>query len=667
MLDKENITFIRNTEAHENKFYPSATFHSIISISNCGYFSKTTILEDGRIKTPYFHLKTNKLLTALNILDSFEKNNKGNKNWFENLINISSHARSDNYESNSTPNLRTLIVLDLLLDALNCLFEGGHEANVAKKKSLLEVEVYVKSQLEILTAELSSKREAYSPGKTPAPIIHIISCFLSYNKLFNKDEFKVELDELEAHIDSHIDFHMARCMTSSVSLFDPVSLASALFSKLKIKPAFRKDPFFKTCLKTIVENQFENGCWPDGISLTFSSTGDVVQQPSVGVAVYIAECAIYESFLTDFDENTEEILKIVVPSLRKTAKFLTETFESNIYCRSELDLVSGWSSDRIRRKKYVEAWITSLSCRFFYRLWIAEMAMLRSQSLIKLGVKYFKSKSIHSSLDELKEQWDKEVTNPDINLDPTTRVWNNYVKPILERKDSFGVIKSPDASGVSFILFGPPGSGKTHFVNSICKILDWPLVELSPGHFIKNGLELIEATAKELFETLGNIYHAVVFFDECDELFRERNTDSAMRSILSFATASMLSKLQKLHDNKRILFVLGTNYVSNIDIAIRRPGRFDDIILLDRPDVEGRKSFYKKFVNNCTSNIDNVLKDTEYYTFSEMVQYIKNGQKLVNPSTEDYKAWCKTIGPKELDASRYTTNEINKIKERWPK
>lgn len=668
MLNTEQKTFIRNTESTGDKFYTSATLHSIISLFNCGYFCKAAKIEGDKIKTPYFILNSKKFVKASEFINYFEEFKLNiemeGDNWADKLIKNSSHAKNDTYNPLTSPNLRTALVFDLLLNALNCLCKSEIDVERTERESLKDIFVYFENHLIGLIGELTKKKETYSPGKTPAPLIHIITCILSLNELegntIDKLKFKNEITDLELQIDSHIDFHMARCRTNSISLFDPVSLASALFAKSKVQPSFKQDPFFLTCLKTVMDFQYDNGCWPDGISLSFSSTGDVVQQPSVGVAVSIAEAAIDESFLIDFDENIEQILNIVLPGLRKTAKYLAETFESKItYENDDVGKVSGWSSDRIRRTEYAEAWINSLTCRFFYRLWIAEMALLRFQSLKKLGVKYYKSLAIKNPLDV----WDKEVTDPDIIIKPTEVVKNKYVKPILERKNSFGVIHAPNSNGVSFILFGPPGSGKTHFVHSIAKVLDWPLVELSPGHFIKNGLELIEATAKGLFDTLDNICHAVVFFDECDELFKERSTDTATRSILSFATASMLPKLQKLHDNKKIIFVLGTNYVANIDTAIRRPGRFDDILLLDRPDKDGRMNFFNK--KSDMSIGSEFEKDTEYYTFSEMMQFINTGSKLSNSSEDDYKIWCKTNGEKELDASRYTNDEKINIKTRW--
>jgi ATP-dependent 26S proteasome regulatory subunit len=83
-----------------------------------------------------------------------------------------------------------------------------------------------------------------------------------------------------------------------------------------------------------------------------------------------------------------------------------------------------------------------------------------------------------------------------------------------------------------------------------------------------------------------------VFFDECDERFRSRSEGKSDdgHNIPSFAIASMLPKLQKLHDARKVLFILGTNCVRIIDSAIIRSGRCDAVILFDRPDCKGRSA-----------------------------------------------------------------------------
>jgi len=116
-------------------------------------------------------------------------------------------------------------------------------------------------------------------------------------------------------------------------------------------------------------------------------------------------------------------------------------------------------------------------------------------------------------------------------------------------------------------------------------------VLLSPGDFIEKGLEYIESQARSVFERLMSLSRAVVIFDECDELFRDRapSADTEQtRGITAFVTASMLPKLQELHDRGRVIFFICTNNFDTIDPAIKRGGRIDHVIGIGPPDEQAR-------------------------------------------------------------------------------
>ena len=237
--------------------------------------------------------------------------------------------------------------------------------------------------------------------------------------------------------------------------------------------------------------------------------------------------------------------------------------------------------------------------RFFYRLWLCEKVLIRNRALNALDLYEFVPDSEMRTLkniEELHNHWNDNLVEPDDIIKPAKDIFDKFVAPIIRKRENGVHILKTDKQGTSMILFGPPGSGKTFFVNTVAKYVNWPLVELSPGNFISRGLESIEANSRELFECLSCLNHTVVFFDECDELFRRRSSDDqSFRSILSFITASMLPKLQKLHDDRNIIFIVGTNLLSNMDKAIIRPGRFDRIYLFDRPDANAISWLISKY------------------------------------------------------------------------
>jgi len=73
----------------------------------------------------------------------------------------------------------------------------------------------------------------------------------------------------------------------------------------------------------------------------------------------------------------------------------------------------------------------------------------------------------------------------------------------------------------------------------------------------------------------------VVLFDEFDEMVRNRVESEELLS--RFLTTAMLPKLARINKERRILFVVATNYIDSFDVAISRPGRFDLVLQMMPP------------------------------------------------------------------------------------
>ena len=92
--------------------------------------------------------------------------------------------------------------------------------------------------------------------------------------------------------------------------------------------------------------------------------------------------------------------------------------------------------------------------------------------------------------------------------------------------------------------------------------------------------------ANRLFSMLTVTEQIVVLLDEFDEMGRDRTRN---REVLSrFITTAMLPKLAKINEERKIVFLLATNYISGFDAAFSRGGRFDMLVQVMPPNLKAK-------------------------------------------------------------------------------
>lgn len=470
-----------------------------------------------------------------------------------------------------------------------------------------------------------------------------------------------------------VDRQMARKHVPLDPDYDVASLAFSTHGLALVDDSVRASPFFRSCVAAVVEGQNPDGCWPEGMTVASHESSDAppVRQPSVEIALSLADSVFRRSQLFRCLTHEIDLLDLALPSLKRQLRYLAASFQVLP------DGYTGWADDRLRAPGEVRMPVNATAARLIHRIRLAEIACERAKTLERYRPEW--PPGADGRLTHRPEDAWKKIYEPDFIIKPCETIASRFIAPIAEQMRRGSFFLRPAKNGVSFIIYGPPGSGKTYLISQFARALGWPLLSLNPGYFIEEGLESIEAVASRIFGHLMKLDHVVVFFDECDELFRDRSlSDDKARNILSFATASMLPKLQKLHDARKVIFILGTNYVRNIDLAIRRPGRFDSVLLLDRPDLVARLAISKDAIGRTHDDgqllaseiklAEKIAQETDGWMIEQIMSYsvaLAAEETPQAPSTSDYADWCQFDGEKEIRAAGLGDEDREQILKRW--
>jgi len=174
----------------------------------------------------------------------------------------------------------------------------------------------------------------------------------------------------------------------------------------------------------------------------------------------------------------------------------------------------------------------------------------------------------------------------------------------------------------TIIFFGPPGTGKTHFVRAIAGVLSWWYIEILPSMLMVDGVEKIGANLHNIMEKARNLEEAVIFIDEFEEIASSR--DAATRVDKSI-TNEFLKQVPLLKNQRnKVLLVCATNYIRQLDAALLRPGRFDCIIPVGGLDEEGRRTILEHYLSRLNTDeidLNLIVKMTSRFTPAD-IEYL---------------------------------------------
>ncbi|MGH3318591.1 MAG: ATP-dependent zinc metalloprotease FtsH [Streptosporangiaceae bacterium] len=166
------------------------------------------------------------------------------------------------------------------------------------------------------------------------------------------------------------------------------------------------------------------------------------------------------------------------------------------------------------------------------------------------------------------------------------------IKEFLEAPAKFQAIGAKIPKGV--LLFGPPGTGKTLLARAVAGEAGVPFYSISGSDFVEMFVGVGASRVRDLFEQAKANAPAIVFIDEIDAVGRHRGAGLGGGHDEREQTLNQLLVEMDGFDVKGgIILIAATNRPDILDPALLRPGRFDRQIVVDRPDLEGRKGILR--------------------------------------------------------------------------
>ncbi len=154
------------------------------------------------------------------------------------------------------------------------------------------------------------------------------------------------------------------------------------------------------------------------------------------------------------------------------------------------------------------------------------------------------------------------------------------------------------------LLVGPPGTGKTLIARAVAGEAGVPFFSISGSEFVQMFVGMGAAKVRDLFQQAQKKAPCIIFIDEIDAIGKSR--DQAMGNDEREQTLNqLLTEMDGFDATKGLVILAATNRPESLDKALLRPGRFDRRIIMELPDLEGRKAILKVHLKDVKhDNID---------------------------------------------------------------
>ncbi|OAP60123.1 hypothetical protein AYL99_05125 [Fonsecaea erecta] len=231
------------------------------------------------------------------------------------------------------------------------------------------------------------------------------------------------------------------------------------------------------------------------------------------------------------------------------------------------------------------------------------------------------------------------------------RQLHNAVERPLKFADRMKKLRLQPKKGV--LLYGPPGCSKTLLVRALATEAGLNFLAVKGAELISMYVGESERATREVFRKARAASPSIIFFDEIDAIASRGKSGSDLNVL-----TTLLNEMDGFEELRNVFVVAATNKPQNIDPALMRPGRFDNVVYIGPPDVEARKEIFHKRLDGVYESPRSL--DDDVREFASLTEGF-SGAEIV--------AICQTAGENAFDADRevIVSDDIRRAIETTPK
>ncbi|KAI2614190.1 AAA-domain-containing protein [Hypoxylon fragiforme] len=187
----------------------------------------------------------------------------------------------------------------------------------------------------------------------------------------------------------------------------------------------------------------------------------------------------------------------------------------------------------------------------------------------------------------------------DINLKPPTVRWSDIggyeevkvaLQRVLRRPTGPRAKMSKPPKGV--LLYGPPGCSKTMTAQAMATESDFNFFAVKGGELLNMYVGETERSIRNLFKRAREASPSIIFFDEFDSIAGSRQGPGSSGGSSVQALTTLLTEMDGFERIGEVFVLAATNKPELLDSALRRPGRFDELIYVPLPDAKAREAIF---------------------------------------------------------------------------